>query len=75
MRDVSVMGVAVLAMVIFLLVLVRTTASMADAKTKLEDDLSSKLDDWYVDTGTVSNLVVFCFFPAFARVLRGSLYF
>ena len=62
MRNVSVMGVAVLAMVIFLLVLVRTTASMADAKTKLEDDLSSKLDDWYVDTGTVSNLVVFCFF-------------
>ena len=57
------MGVAILAMVLLLLMLVRTTARMADAKTKLEDELSSKVDKWYIDTGTVSAFYLLRIFP------------
>jgi len=56
LREVSLMGVAVLGMVVLLLVLVRFTTRAADAQSRLSDKLSSRLDDWYVNTGSVSIL-------------------
>jgi len=48
------MGVVILGGLLLLLVVVRNTLKMADAKTKLTDELSSRVDDWYIKTGTVS---------------------
>ncbi len=59
LRKVSVMGVAVLAMVVLLLVLVRFTSRAADARSRLSNELSSRVDDWYIDTGSVRVLYFF----------------
>jgi len=48
------MGVVILGGLLLLLVVVRNTLKMADAKAKLADELSSRFDDWYIKTGTVS---------------------
>lgn len=56
-REISLMGVILLAMVLLLLVVVRATLRALDAKNELARQLSGKADDWYIATGKVR----FCF--------------
>lgn len=52
-REVSRAGLALLVMVFILLVVVRTTSSIADRKNELARQLIGKTDAWYIATGEV----------------------
>eukprot|EP00903_Cladosiphon_okamuranus_P005952 g5878.t1 len=51
-REVSFMGVVLLLLVLLLLAVLWTTSKVADAKSKLAQQLAGTADAWYIATGT-----------------------